>query len=447
MKKLIILLVFFLLLTSVGFAQRGFQFRGANDKKQTVKFKLINNLIVIPLEINGKKLSFLLDSGANKTILFNFSEKDTINLNNVEKVTLQGLGSGESVESLLSKNNQFKLNNLVSTNQNLYVILRDNFNISSKMGITIHGIIGYNLLKNVIARINYNTKQIDFYNPKYFKYPKCRKCETFPLEFYRNKPYINVNVQLDTVGKEQIPVKVLIDSGGSDALWLFENTKGAIKTPIKNFKDILGEGLSGTIYGNRSKIPQISLQKYVIKNPTATFLDSISTHNARKFKTRNGSIGGAILKRFKIWIDYTNKKITFKKSASLSKPFYYNMSGLHIVYAGKELVKEAVKTTNSKGGNTDNTNDKKNTISMITSYHYVFYPAYEIDKVVKGSPAAIAGVLSGDKLLKVNGKKAHHYTLDQLMELFHTKPNKKIRLEVRRAGLKLTFEFQLKKRI
>ena len=31
----------------------------------------------------------------------------------------------------------------------------------------------------------------------------------------------------------------MIDSGGSDALWLFENSKENIKTPINYFNDIL----------------------------------------------------------------------------------------------------------------------------------------------------------------------------------------------------------------
>jgi hypothetical protein len=86
------------------------------------------------------------------------------------------------------------------------------------MGETIHGIIGYDLLKNFIVKINYQSKKIDFYKPENYRYKKCRKCETFPIELYRNKPYINLNVQIDTVGKKLTNVKLLIDSGGSDAI-------------------------------------------------------------------------------------------------------------------------------------------------------------------------------------------------------------------------------------
>ena len=203
---------------------------------------------------------------------------------------------GSLLRFLSSKGNSFRVKNILSSNQELYVVLRDSFNLSAKMGTTIHGIIGYDLLKDVIAKINYNKKRVVFYNPKTYKEQKCRKCETFPLQFYKNKPYIDVEARIDTINNVTIPVKLLIDSGGSDAMWLFEGTKKNIKTPIKYFRDVLGEGMSGTIYGNRSKIPYLSLGKFLIEKPTVSFLDTISTLNARQFKERNGSIGGKYFK-------------------------------------------------------------------------------------------------------------------------------------------------------
>ena len=40
--------------------------------KKAPNFKLINNLIIIPVEVNGVTLSFLLDTGVSKPIIFNF---------------------------------------------------------------------------------------------------------------------------------------------------------------------------------------------------------------------------------------------------------------------------------------------------------------------------------------------------------------------------------------
>lgn len=427
-------------------AQAGFHFLNKNKHHQQINFKLINNLIVIPLQVNNKKLHFILDTGVNKTILFNISKNDSIGLNNIKKVKLQGLGKGEPVEALISKNNHLSIKKVTSKTETVFVILKDYFDLSRKMGATIHGIIGYNLLKDFIVKINYKKQTIDFYNPETFSYGKCKKCEVFPIKFYRKKPFINIKVQLDTIGTKLLDVKMLIDSGGSDAMWLFEDTKEEIKTPIKHFNDLLGEGLSGAIYGNRSKIPQINIGRFSIEKPTVSFLDSVSTFNARKFKERNGSIGGSILKRFKVIIDYPNKKISFKKSASLKGGFYYNMSGLNVEYNGKQLIKEEASTrvfkTYNTGGQSDN-----NTVSFIRSYVYKFKPSFKVSRVLKDSPAAIAGIVKGDVILKINSKSAHNYKLSDIISLFQKKPNKKIKMLVERAGLKLKFEFKLKERI
>ena len=446
MKKRITQLIIFLICCSTNInSQNGFTFYGANKNKQQVTFKLINNLIVIPLEINGKELSFILDTGVNKTILFNLSKNDSLGLKNIEKVELQGLGDGEPVEALLSKNNRFRIKNIMSGNESIYVILKDRFDFSGKMGVTIHGIIGYNLLKDVIAKINYKSKKIDFYNPKTFTYPKCRKCETFPIHFYRKKPYIDIKVQLDTVGNKMTNVKMLVDSGGSDAIWLFEESKEIIKTPKRFFRDILGEGLSGTIYGNRSRIPKISMNRFHLMKPTVSFLDTVSSFNARKFKQRNGSIGGNILKRFKVWIDYSNRKLTLKKNGSFRGGFNYNMSGLEVVYNGKQLVREESKTTYTDGFNTKV--DGKNSISFVTSYFYKFKPSYRISKVLLGSPGFKTGLLKDDILLKINGKASHQFELKDIIYKFQERDKKKIKLLIDRKGKKMKFEFYLEKRI
>ncbi|MFY9243298.1 MAG: aspartyl protease family protein [Polaribacter sp.] len=446
MKKIVtFLFLIFLAFSSKFKAQEGFRFVNESKHHERVKFQLINNLIVIPLEINGKKLSFILDSGVSKTILFNITETDSIGLKNVEKVQLQGLGGGNSVDALLSKNNTLSIKKIAGFNETIYVLVKNLFDLSSKMGTTIHGIIGYNLLSNFIVKINYNSKVIDFYNPKTFKYRKCRKCEIFPLEFYRNKPYIDAQIQMDTIGNQLTDVKLLIDSGGSDAIWLFEDTDQVIKTPKRFFNDILGEGLSGAIYGNRSRIPKLKLKSFDIKSPTVSFLDSISTRNARSFEERNGSIGAGVLKRFMVWFDYPNKQIMLKKTNSFKKTFNYNMSGLDVVYNGKQLIKEEeTKTYSDAYSQNVETN---NSVSFITSFSYKFKPSFIIKNVVKGSPAYKAGLLKDDIILNINYKPAHEFTLGKILEKFQADPNKKIRLVIDRKGTEMKFDFRLEKKI
>ena len=426
-------------------AQEGFRFLDTNKNHQRIRFELIHNLIVIPLKINGKELSFILDSGVSKTILFNITKKDNISLKNVEKIQLQGLGKGEPVDALLSFKNKVSIKNIVHENETIYVILKDYFDLSSKMGKTIHGIVGYNILSNFIIKVNYKTKKIDFYNPETYTYKKCKKCEVFPIQMYRRKPYIEAQVQLDTVGSKLTFVKLLIDSGGSDAIWLFENTKEEITTPKRYFNDILGEGLSGTIYGNRSRIPKIKLGSFEIKNPTISFLDSVSSKNARNFKERNGSIGAGILTRFKVWFDYPNKKIMLKKNRSFSDGFHYNMTGLDVVYNGKQLVKEQLDISSYDAYNNQSNNN--NYINVITSFSYKFKASYRIKSVLKNSPGEKVGLLKDDIILKINDKPAYQFTLNDIILKFQERDHKRIKITVSRKREVLKFEFRLQKKV
>lgn len=427
------------------YSQDGFRFFNRNIKKVRIDFKLINNLIVIPLKINGKELSFILDTGSNKTIVFNISENETIGLKNLEKLELRGLGKGNSVEALLSQNNTITIQNIQSENESIYVILKDYFDLSSKMGTTIHGIIGHNLLKNFTIKINYITKKIDFYESKNWEFKKCRKCAVFPIRIIRGKPFLEGKVQVDTIGNLLTDVNLLIDSGGSDALWLFEESKKEIKTPNNFFVDILGEGLSGTIYGNRSRIPSFKLGIFQLEKPTVSFLDSLTTINAKIFKERNGSIGAGILKRFTVWIDYPQKKIMLKKNSNFSEKFNYNMSSLEVIYNGKQLVREEEKKILTDGYNQQI--DSNNSLSFVTRFSYKFKPSFIIKSVVKNSPAEKVGLLKDDIILNINGIQAHEFTLGKIIEKFQEKDGKKIKITVDRKGQKLKFEFFLKQKV
>lgn len=413
----------------------------STSKRQSVSFKLLNNLIVFPIEVNGSRLNFILDSGVGATLLFNLNSKDSVMLRNMTKVKLQGLGSEEPIEAVFSKGNVFTFGNIRGNNQSLYLILDDGFDLSSKLGITIHGIIGYEILKDFVVDINYGTKRIKFYNPDKYKYRICKRCETIDLELYKLKPYIDVGVKLDPGSTGIIPVKLLIDSGGSDALWLFENSHPAILPPKKFFDDFLGEGLSGAVHGKRSFVDALVIGKFELKRPTVSYPDPESISFARQFVERNGSIGAAVLKRFKVVFDYKNKKISFKKGSAFKEPFRYNMSGIELIYNGKQLVREQ---NHASIGLTDGKANERNTVILDYNYKYTFKPSYKIHNLRKGSPAYNEGLLAGDIVIKINGKFTHEMNLDEIVENFFQKENTKINLIVERNGQDYEYRFYLK---
>ena len=118
-SKFIFLIVF--ILGQFAFSQEGFQFE-TNKKKIVIPFKLINNLIFIPINVNGIELNFLLDTGVEETILLSLEDKE-VNLNNIEKIKLRGLGGAEAVEGLKSSNNILAIEDLIDRHHNLYIVL------------------------------------------------------------------------------------------------------------------------------------------------------------------------------------------------------------------------------------------------------------------------------------------------------------------------------------
>ena len=421
------------------FAQGKFTLQNGDMDK--IRFKLISNLIVIPVEINGVELSFLLDTGVSKPIIFNFLNiNEELQVNNAERIYLRGLGEGDIVEALRSKRNIFRIGDAINVNQDLYAIFDPALNFAPKLGVPIHGIIGYDLLKDFVVEVNYSNKYIKLHYPESYKPKKCKKCSSTHISFYNNKPYVNALVE---IGNESTSVKLLVDTGGSDALWLFEDDAQDISIPNKYFYDFLGRGLSGSVYGKRSKVKRFVLANFELLNANVAFPDSISIAHAKKIKDRNGSLSGEILKRFNITFDYQNAKITLKKNSNFKTPFYYNKSGVTIEHSGVRVIKERdnLNLFNYRSSNNNTTAAKQ--VILSDNYQFSLTPAFIVVELRENSPAKKAGLKIGDIILAVNNNKAHLYSLQEVIQMFYGENGKRIKLLVERDGIQLKFQFKL----
>lgn len=441
MKRFLISVISIFVFGNFSIAQEAFV---VQNKQQTskVKFKLINNLIIIPVEINGISLSFLLDTGVSKPIIFSFlNVSDTLNIKETETLYLRGLGEGESVKALKSKNNIVKIGDAIKLNQDLYELFDTDLNMAPRLGVPVHGVIGFDFFKDLVIEINYSSKHIILTNPENFKYKPCKKCAVLNLEFYNNKPYLNAEI---TENEKKIPIKLLIDSGASDALWLFEDDSLGIKSKTNYFNDFLGYGLSGSVYGKRTTIDALYLQSFVLENANVAYPESTSISSAKNVKNRNGTLAGNILKRFNMIIDYQNAIITLKKNALFKEPFSYNKSGIELAYDGVRFVKEIDRKAAAKIGEPP-TNEAINSIKIVLEpkYKLSLKPAYTIVELRTNSPAENAGLMLNDIILTINGKPSYYYSLQQLTQMFYDDDGKRIRITVDRNGKELPFTFLL----
>ena len=354
---------------------------------------------------------------------------------------MRGLGEGQPIEAIRSRNNIVKIGNAISINQSLFAILNERFNFAPRLGIPIHGIIGYDLFKDFIVEINYSAKYLRLNDPETYKYKDCNKCETIDLEFYNSKPYFNVDI---IIKDKQVPVKLLIDSGGSDALWLFESSEDGIVLDKKYFDDFLGHGLSGSVYGKRSKVDKVMINSFVLEDVNVAFPDSLSIAYAKMFKERNGSFSAGLLKRINLIVDYTNSKITIKKNRYFNDPFNYNKSGIELEQSGIRVVKQKESKINQQGSISSSENISiSSRIIFDTKYKLSVKPAFRIVELRKDSPAERIGLKIGDVLLYINNKATYNYNLQEVIQFFYGETGSKIRLKIERNGVPMTFVFRL----
>lgn len=188
------ILLFFILLVGSFHSAQGFVL--PVSKKTKIKFKLLNNLIFIPVNVNGVELTFLLDSGVSETILFSLENK-TVNFEKMTKTVFKGLGSNMQVDGWESTGNTVKIgDNYIDNHHLIFLILNEEFNFSNHIGIPVNGIIGHDFFKNYPMKINFQKKEIILYpDQKSFEREASKKYDEHPITLELKKPYIWLDVQ------------------------------------------------------------------------------------------------------------------------------------------------------------------------------------------------------------------------------------------------------------
>ncbi len=424
MKFLKIIFLFFFL---GAFSQEA-AFKITNPKKTVIPFQLINNLVFVPVNINGADLTFLLDSGVNETILFSLDQKE-VNFNEVEKIKFSGLGESLDIEGLKSENNTVNIgHDYKDDHHTVFIILDESINFSSHVGIPVNGIIGYHFFKDHPIEINYSTQKITIFNNEKIYNRKQKKFTKFPITIEGNKPYMMADVEITTI---KTPSKLLIDLGNSDAVWLFPKLIENFQYNRPNIDDYLGRGFNGDIFGKRSRIHALYLGKFAFQQPLTAMPEEYSIQNLKLVPNRKGSIGSDILRRFTVIFNYPDQKILLKKNKHFDDPFQFNSSGLDIQQDGMTWEKDLVMIETKKNSR----NDEGKPISDSREkfrYNFVLKPKFTVAGCRKDSPCFVAGIRKNDQLISINKKTVGDMSMQRINDYFKEDDGKKIYLEIER---------------
>ncbi|MFA6248612.1 MAG: aspartyl protease family protein [Mucilaginibacter sp.] len=348
-------------------------------KSVNIPFRLVRNMMVIKLSINNKgPFNFILDTGVGLMIVTEPKLVDSINVTHKRTIKLSGLGEGDAYEAYVTPPLDIAIPGLKSNNVSAAILKTDVFNLSGYVGMPIHGLLGYEFFSSLAVKINFTDSIINVCYPKDLK--PFKKSQKVPITIEDRKPYLLTNVSFPDGTKSQN--KFIIDLGAGHPISL-ENMLQKHGLPKKSIQANLGVALNGPITGYLSRLKEVELGSYKIKNVITSFPDK--DYVQRTFNVpRDGNIGIGILKRFNLIFDYTNNLLYLKSNEKFSLPFEHDMSGIEYFMAGDNLA------------------------------HLI------IGRVAPGSPADEIGLIKDDEITSINFKPVSKMSAEEIDSYFKT---------------------------
>ncbi|MBK9735950.1 MAG: hypothetical protein IPO92_13730 [Saprospiraceae bacterium] len=367
----------------------------------TFPFDYVQGFIVVDIVLQKiMPLKFILDTGAENTILLKKEYTNILQIPYHKKISLLGSDMATSIEAYVCNGVYLQLVNSQRVRHNIIVLEKDNLFLEEYLGEKIDGILGAEFFKGLILKIDYVRRIITITNPAVFNPSKLKKFEAFDIDIIENKPYLNCITEV-SFGKPT-KTKLLLDTGAGLTALFHNNTDSLLSLPSVVIKGSLGKGLGGDIEGFSGKIHRLSFGNIEFTNLISSFqsLEDIQLHPKKVI--RNGIIGNLILERFEVIFDLLKSKMYLKPSKNYKKDFEFDKSGLTIFAYGENL---------------------KN---------------YYVKFVLENSPAYDADIRSGDIILKLGFWSYKWFSLNQINKKFIGKTGKKVKLKIKRGNEVLT---------
>jgi hypothetical protein len=362
--KDIVAIAVVLIVSALGWSQAVPDHKFYGEPKQTViPFDLYKSQIFVPMQVNGSRpLWFILDTGANTAAL-----DETI----AQELGLKAEGGGETqgvgssgVQMKFLKNIKFALPDLDFVDDEIITLdYRSNF---AFQGRETHGMFSYDFLKRFVVTIDYENRFLTVTEPDAAQNDLVQNSgEVFPLTFQSDLPYVEGEITVP--GNPSQKTTFLVDIGSGDTVdWpKLGISKG------KLLDTVTGVGLGNNEKRGFSGRGTLRLGKFEFKE--------IPIHCCGGNELGNHLIGGELLKRFTVTLDFPHQRMLLLPNRDLSKPFPFDSSGLIL---------------------------RQERDSRF----------FRIKTVIPDTPAAETGLQPSDSIEQVNGIPAVQWTLEVLEE-------------------------------
>lgn len=363
-----------------------------------IPFDLYNGFILVKVRINGIiPANFIFDTGAQHTLLFKRIYAQLLGLHFERRIPIMGSDLKRDLFALISRGVRLDWDGYLQLKQDILILEEDYFQLDEMLGTHIDGLIGGDLFKNYVVKLDYQRNLMTIYNPNHFKNPG-KKFVALPLLVEDAKPYVEAVIRLE--GRYEVKARLLLDTGAGVTLMLFTNTHPDLRLPDHTIKGMLGKGLGGFLEGYLGRIDYMQIGALNYPDMVTSFQDLDSSFMIKPGIGRHGILGNLVLNHYQIIIDYPGSKLYLYEVKKI-KDRFYDRSGLNIFGVGDE------------------------------------FNEFIVNSVIEKSPAAMADIRSGDIIHKVNGLPSALFTLNLLARKFQKKAGKSYRLIILRDKQKL----------
>jgi hypothetical protein len=375
-------------------------------KKIDIPFEKQDNFIIINLVFQGIfPLKFIFDTGAEHTILIKKNITTILQTPYDREIVIMGTDMKTQIKAYITRRMRMDLQGL-SLVKDILVLDEDYFKFEQFLGLNVHGILGAEVFKGHIIKIDYVKQVLTVYDPSVFREPDFKKYERVPIEVVRSKPYIKIPSKINKDSTVQL--KLLMDTGASLSLLLHAYSTPGLDIPKQVIKGNIGNGLGGTIDGYIGRVNVLNFGALSIGNIITHFHELNLDTDSVFLNQRNGLIGGDVLSRFTVVIDFNRENAYFLPNRYFKNKFIYDKSGAYIVKHGTEANK------------------------------------FIVWDITPNTPASEVDLQKGDEIITINRIYTRFYQLGAINRIFQGRDGKKIRLAIRRDGKKMLKTIKLR---
>lgn len=263
-----------------------------------VPFELHNNHIYLKVMVNGKgPYYFLFDTGAGASgSTIDAGAAASLRLPVEGNLNAGMIGGSKSIPftGLVT----YKIGGLVFEEpKTAFLELKEQ---EKEEGHRVDGIFGYSLIKNYVIEIDYRKRLMTFYEPNEYTMP--RKALKLALsDVGRNRVPV-VQAAVTTITGKRLDLTIVFDTGYDGSLLLGRSfvEDNNLKFDVFTGSAKSGEGLGGSTSLSRGRIHDLQLGSLKIDRPITVF----AFDKEGNFAGDTAYIGGALLKRYKLVLNY-----------------------------------------------------------------------------------------------------------------------------------------------